>query len=85
MAPRRAVQVRLVRLADQILWDAAVGSRRTERVAIPGANPEGELALFEQGCGHPRSVCLRWRNPGAPIPLIHEVRVAPSGRFRVIG
>jgi hypothetical protein len=75
----------LVRVADRIRLDAFSGTRRTARLTIADADTDGELVLFEQNCGHPRSVCIRWRNPGEATPLVHEFRVAPRGRFRVIG
>jgi Protein kinase domain len=85
VSARRAFRVRLVRIADRIRLDVLRGARRTARLAVTGTDPGGELVLFEQSCGHPRSVCMRWRNPGEATPVVHEFRVAPSGRFRVIG
>ena len=85
VTPRDAVQVRLVRVGGEIQLDSFRGSRRAARLPVADADPEGELILFEQACGYPRSVCLRWRNPDAATPLVHAYSVAPSGRFHVIG
>jgi hypothetical protein len=80
-----AVQVRLVVAEGRVQLDAFAGGSRAARLPLEDADPEGQPVLFEQNCGHPRSVCLRWLNPGADAPLFHELRVAPEGRFRVIG
>lgn len=85
VSSRRAIHLRLVRVTEQIWLDAFIGEQRRARVAIADADADGELVLFQQSCGAPRSICIRWRNPDAATPLVHEFRVAPSGRFRVIG
>jgi Protein kinase domain len=85
VSPGRAFDVRLVRAAGGIQLDAFSGSRRTARLALPDADPGGAPILFEQNCGIPRTVCLRWQNPGEAVRLVHTFAVEPSGRFRVIG
>jgi hypothetical protein len=85
VSARSAVQVRLVRAADQINLDAFRGSRRKARLTLGDADPDGELIHFEQNCGNPQSVCVRWRNPGEATPLLHQFTIAPNGAFRVIG
>jgi hypothetical protein len=85
VSARRAVLMRLVRTETGIQLDSFSGSRRIARLPLADLDPDGELVLFGQGCGHPRSACLRWRNPGEAGPVLHEVRVAPDGSFELIG
>ena len=85
LSARSGARVRLVRVDGGIVVDSFRGARRTARVTVVGADPEGELLRFDQACGYPRSVCVHWRNPDEATPLIHAYSLAPSGRFRVLG
>ena len=85
LSPRTAVQVRLVQTQDGIHLDAFSGSRRTARLPLGDTVPEGELLRFEQNCGPPRTICMRWLNPGEATPLVHAFRVTPRGAIQVIG
>jgi hypothetical protein len=85
LSPRLAIQVRLVQARDRIHLDAFRGSRRTARLPLGDAIPEGELLRFEQNCGPPQAICMRWLNPGESSPLVHAFRVTRGGSIEVIG
>jgi hypothetical protein len=85
VSPGRVVLIRLVGTEAGIQLDSFTGSRRTARLPLADLDPGGDVVLFGQGCGHPRSACVRWRNPGEAAPVLHEVRVTPAGSFEVIG
>jgi hypothetical protein len=85
LTPRTAVQVRLVQTQDGIHLDAFSGSRRTARLPLGDSFPEGELLRFEQNCGPPHTICMRWLNPGEATPLVHAFRVTRGGPIEVIG
>ena len=82
----RAARVVVVAVEGRIALDVVAG-RRLARLAVPDADPAGELLWLEQNCGRVgvRGFCLRWRNPGAESPLAHEYRVLGSGRIKLIG
>jgi hypothetical protein len=85
LSPRLAMQVRLVQVGDRIQLDVFSGSRRAARLPLGDTVPGGELLRFEQNCGPPRTICMRWLNPGEATPLVHAFRVTRSGRIQVIG
>ena len=60
---------------------------RLARLAVPDADPAGDLLELVQNCGPigVRGFCLRWQNPGDELPLMHEYRVRGSGRIKLIG
>jgi hypothetical protein len=82
-AATRAV---LVELPAGIALDT-FARRRLGRLAVPDADPEGELLQLTQACGRAggRGFCLRWRNPGTGPILFHAYRVARDGRLKLIG
>jgi hypothetical protein len=85
LSPRSSIQVRLVEVSGRIHLDAFSGSRRTARLSLGDTAPEGKLLRFEQNCGPPRTVCMRWLNPGESTPLVYAFRVTRSGPIDVIG
>jgi hypothetical protein len=81
--PARAV---VVELPEGIAVDLFRG-RRLARLAVPDADPRGELLEFTQNCGPAgaRGFCLRWRDPDSQLVLEHAYRVRASGRIELIG
>jgi hypothetical protein len=63
-----------------------VGRRRLSRLAVPDADPGGTLLGLDLDCGRgPRAFCLRWRDAGDGLTLLHEYRVLADGRVKLIG
>lgn len=82
----RASRVVLVELPGAIAVDV-FGDGRLARLVVSDADPDGELLWFEQGCGPvgAHGFCLRWRNPGEELTLVHAYRVGRSGYIEVLG
>ncbi len=82
----RAARVVVVGLPGGIAIDL-VSDRRITRLEVPDADRDGELRGLEQNCGQVgvRGFCLRWRNPGEEVTLVHEYRVGRNGRIKLIG
>lgn len=76
----------LVELPEGIALDV-VRNRRLARLPVPDANPSGELLDLTPHCGPAgaRGFCVRWRNPGDEVPLVHTYTVTRSGRIEPIG
>lgn len=85
LAPRRAARVVLVEVSGEIALDVVLGERRLSRIAVPDADPDGELAELVPTCGGVGGFCLIWRNPGGEPTLSHVYRLRPSGRITLIG
>jgi hypothetical protein len=82
----RSARVAVVAVGQRIALDLRRGGRLA-RLAVPDADPAGELLELVQSCGRegPRGFCMRWRNPGAEFPLQHGYAVAADGRLRLLG
>jgi hypothetical protein len=76
----------VVDLPGGIAVDLFAGGRLA-RLAVPDADPAGDLLELVQNCGPIgiRGFCLRWQNPGEELALTHEYRVRGSGRIQLIG
>lgn len=83
----RAGRVVLVELPEGIFVDVFARTTRLARLAIPDADPEGDVIGLEESCGGVgvRGFCIRWRNPGQSLALVHVYRVLPSGEIKLIG
>ncbi len=82
----RAARAVVVDLPGGIAVDLFAGGRLA-RLAVPDADPAGDLLELAQNCGPIgiRGFCLRWQNPGEELALMHEYRVRGSGRIKLIG
>ena len=82
----RSAHAVLVEVAGGIAVDV-VRNRRLARLPVPDAEPSGELLDLTPDCGPAgaRGFCVRWRNPGEELPLVHAYTVRGSGRIELIG
>ena len=79
-----SAEVAIVELDSEIFIDVFDGASRRARIAVPDADPAGELVNFESICGPNRGFCLLWRNEDGSSTT-HEYKLNRDGtRVRLI-
>ncbi len=76
-AGRTVAEITVVRVRGGIAVDLVRGGRRRWRVAVPEADPAGQVDILEQGFTTQASVRLQWLNPDGAI-IRHSYAVRPG-------